>query len=71
MDVKLIRKKWKGIMTDREKFNNQMNYKIVDRCFNMGFGYWQENFRKWDLFTENNIKDNVEADIFGLITNLA
>ena len=38
------RPKWKGTMTDRERFNNQMHYKPVDRCFNMEFGYWEENF---------------------------
>lgn len=58
------RPKWKGTMTDRERFNNQMHYKSVDRCFNMEFGYWKENFEQWPLFTENNITNNKEADIF-------
>ena len=51
-------------MTDRERFNNQMHYRPVDRSFNMEFGYWKENFREWDIFLENRIKENAEADIF-------
>jgi uroporphyrinogen decarboxylase len=34
------RPKWQGTMTDRERFNRQMHYQPVDRCFNMEFGYW-------------------------------
>jgi len=59
-----IRSKWKGTMTDRERFNNQMHYKSIDRCFNMEFGYWDENFEEWDIFVQNDIKNNKEADIF-------
>ena len=51
-------------MTDRERFNRQMHYQSVDRCFNMEFGYWDENFTEWPLFVENNITNNWEADIF-------
>lgn len=51
-------------MTDRERFINQMHYKPVDRCFNMEFGYWDENFELWPLFKNNNIKNNPEADQF-------
>ena len=51
-------------MTDRERFNNQMHYKPVDRCFNMEFGYWKENFKLWSIFVENGITDNSQADIF-------
>jgi len=58
------RPKWKGTMTDRERFNNQMHYKPIDRCFNMEFGYWEENFTKWDIFTENGITNNADADVF-------
>jgi uroporphyrinogen decarboxylase len=58
------RPKWKGTMTDRERFNNQMHYRPVDRCFNMEFGYWEENFHEWSLFTENGITNNGEADRF-------
>ena len=51
-------------MTPRQRFNNQMHYKPVDRCFNMEFGYWNENFQQWPLFLENNITTNEQADIF-------
>jgi len=51
-------------MTDRERFDNQMHYRPVDRCFNMEFGYWNENFRLWDLFADNGIRNNEEADQF-------
>jgi hypothetical protein len=64
MPITPCRPKWKGTMTDRERFNNQMHYKPVDRCFNMEFGYWEENFKEWDLFTKNGITNNWEADQF-------
>jgi hypothetical protein len=64
MDIKPCRPKWKGKMTDRERFNNQMHYKPVDRCFNMEFGYWEENFKEWPIFYKNGIKNNHQADIF-------
>jgi uroporphyrinogen decarboxylase len=51
-------------MTDRERFNRQMHYQSVDRCFNREFGYWKENFTQWDIFADNNIKDTPEADLF-------
>ena len=51
-------------MTARERFLNQLSYKPFDRCFNMEFGYWDENFREWPLFYENGIRNNEEADIF-------
>ncbi|MCP4757817.1 MAG: hypothetical protein GY866_43715 [Proteobacteria bacterium] len=56
--------KWKGTMTDRERFNKQMHFKPVDRSFNMEFGYWDENFQQWPLFVDNGIKNNWEADHF-------
>ena len=59
-----IRPKWKGTMTDRERFNAQMHYQPVDRCFNMEFGYWDENFELWPLFKDHGITNNWEADIF-------
>ena len=59
-----MRKKWKSSITDRERFNRQMHYKSVDRTFNMEFGYWDDNFTQWDLFVNNNIKTNEDADIF-------
>lgn len=64
MGIKPIRNKWKSTMNDRERFNNQMHYKSVDRCFNMEFGYWDENFILWDIFAGNGIKNNEEADLF-------
>ncbi len=58
------REKWKGVMTDRERFNNQMHYKPIDRCFNMEFGYWDENFIEWEEFAANGVKTNEDADVF-------
>ena len=58
------REKWKGTMTDRERFNNQMHYRPIDRSFNMEFGYWKENFTQWDIFVDNGIKDNGQAHHF-------
>jgi hypothetical protein len=51
-------------MTDRERFNNQMHYAPIDRCFNMEFGYWSENFRVWPMFRDNGITSNGQADTF-------
>lgn len=51
-------------MTDRQRFNNQMHHRPVDRCFNMEFGYWDENFDQWDIFVDNGITSNAEADRF-------
>ena len=64
MSIKPCRPKWKGTMTDRERFNAQMHYKPFERCFNMEFGYWDENFKEWSIFVENGITNNWEADIF-------
>lgn len=58
------RPKWKGTLTDRERFNRQMHYQTVDRCFNMEFGYWDENFKIWPIFYDNGITNNDEADIY-------
>ncbi|MDD3925094.1 MAG: uroporphyrinogen decarboxylase family protein [bacterium] len=58
------RPKWKGTMTDRKRFNNQMHYRPVDRCFNMEFGYWIENYSEWSIFTENGITSEAEANAF-------
>jgi uroporphyrinogen decarboxylase len=51
-------------MTDRERFVNQLHHRAVDRCFNMEFGYWQENFSEWQGFIDAGITDNVAADVF-------
>ena len=64
MEIKPNRPKWKGTMTDRERFNNQMHYKPVDRCFNMEFGYWEENYDVWTIFSENGITNESEANAF-------
>ena len=64
MAIKYIRDKWKGTMTDRQRFNNQMHYLPVDRCFNMEFGYWDENFDLWPMFKDNGITNNDQADLF-------
>lgn len=58
------RPKWAGTMTDRERFNNQMHYKPVDRCFNMEFGYWQENYDEWPIFVDNGVANEAEANAF-------
>jgi hypothetical protein len=64
MPITPCRAKWKGTMSDRERFNAQMHYRPVDRCFNMEFGYWDENFKEWDLFVKNGVTNNWEADLF-------
>lgn len=64
MAITPCRPKWRGTMTDRERFNRQMHYQPVDRCFNMEFGYWEENFAEWDIFVENGVRSNSEADRF-------
>jgi uroporphyrinogen decarboxylase len=58
------RPKWKGTLTDRQRFANQMHYEPIDRCFNMEFGYWRENFRQWPIFADNGITDNDAAHRF-------
>ena len=64
MAIQPIRQKWKGTMTDRERFNAQMHYQPFDRSFNMEFGYWDENFTLWEMFRKNGIRNNEEADVF-------
>ncbi len=59
-----IRPKWGGTLTDRERFRRQMHYEPVDRCFNMEFGYWDENFNLWPMFRDNGIQNNAQADLF-------
>ncbi len=63
-EIRPIRRPWAGTMTARERFNRQMHWQSVDRCFNMEFGYWKENFQQWPLFYENGITSNAEADVF-------
>lgn len=64
MPIKPCRSKWKSTMTDRERFNNQMHYKAVDRCFNMEFGYWDENYSEWSIFVDNKITNESEANTY-------
>ena len=64
MSITPCRNKWKSRMTGRERFNNQMHYRPVDRCFNMEFGYWEDNFTRWSIFRDNGITTNEEADVF-------
>lgn len=57
--------KWKNSMTDRERFNNQMHYGSVDRCFNLEmFGFWEENYSLWDVFIDNGIRHGGDAHRF-------
>lgn len=58
------RLKWKSKMTDRERFNSQMHYRPIDRCFNMEFGYWNENYSIWEPFVKNKITSEDEANVF-------
>ena len=71
MAIVPCRPRWKGTLTDRERFNRQMHYQSVDRCFNMEFGYWEENFREWDIFVKNGIRNNGEADQFFAFDRIA
>lgn len=64
MSITPCRPKWKGAMTDRERFISQMHYKPVDRSFNMEFGYWEENYKEWSIFKENKITNEDDANIF-------
>lgn len=64
MEIKPYRPKWKGTMTDRERFNRQMHYQSIDRCFNMEFGYWNENYTTWQIFIDNHITNDAEANAF-------
>lgn len=64
MEKKIVpcRPKWPAKMSDKQRFINQMHYKSVDRCFNMEFGYWDENFTVWQPFIDNSITNNAEAN---------
>ncbi len=62
--ITTCRDHWKGTMTDRERFNAQMHYQPFDRSVNIEFGYWQENYEQWSIFTENGITHEGEANEF-------
>jgi hypothetical protein len=64
MAITPSREKWPATMTDRERFNRQMHYQPIDRCFNMEFGYWQENYSLWSGFVDNHITNEWEANQF-------
>lgn len=64
MSITPLLKPWKGTMTGRQRFLNQMNYKTVDRSFNMEFGYWDENYKQWDIFINNKITNEAQANEF-------
>ncbi len=64
MSISPQRPKWKGSMTDRERFSRQIRGESVDRCFNMEFGYWQENYEQWSGFVANGIRTEAEANLF-------
>ncbi len=64
MTVQPSRARWRGTMTDRARFNAQMHYQPVDRCFNMEFGYWQENYDQWPMFVANGIRKEADANVF-------
>jgi len=64
MNIKQIRSPWKGTITARERFNRQMHGQSFDRCFNMEFGYWEENYREWDIFLEHGITNEAQANVF-------
>lgn len=64
MTITPCRPRWRSEMTDRERFNRQMHYQSVDRCFNMEFGYWDDNFDVWPIFANNGVTNNAEADVF-------
>lgn len=51
-------------MTERERFRRQMHHQPVDRCFNMEFGYWDDNFKLWPMFRDHGITNNNDADVF-------
>ena len=63
-DMTPQREKWQGTMTDRERFTAQMHYRPFDRCMNVEFGYWKENFHEWEIFRQNGIENNHQAGCF-------
>lgn len=60
--MKMLRTPWEGILTPRERFNRQMHFRPVDRCFNMEFGYWDEVFDQWPMFRDNGIPNTPTAN---------
>ena len=64
MSITPCRSPWGGTLSPRERFTRQMHWQPIDRSFNMEFGYWQENYDEWDLFTQNGIKNESQANEF-------
>lgn len=64
MAVTPCRPKWKSTLTDRERFTRQMHHQPADRCYNMEFGYWEENFSQWPIFLNNGVRSNSDANVF-------
>ncbi len=62
--IQPFRPKWRGTLTERERFRRQMHHESVDRCFNMEFGYWDDNFKLWPMFRDHGITNNNDADVF-------
>ncbi len=63
-EIRPVRAPWKqGTMNGRERFSRQMHFKSVDRSFNMEFGYWDELFGLWQVFRDNHVTCNEEADV--------
>ena len=48
-------------MTNRERFLNHMNFKPVDRCFNMETGFWGDVFTEWPVFAAAGVRNNADA----------
>ncbi len=48
-------------MNDRERFNNQMHYRPVDRCPIWDFGFWTETIEVWEHF---GLPEGVNTDEF-------
>lgn len=65
MPITPLLQPWPGTMTGRERFRRQMHFEPFDRTFNMEFGYWDENFTQWPLFTDNGILKLPCTSIFG------
>ncbi len=61
MEPTPVRDAWPAEMTDRQRFVRQMNHQPVDRCVNMEFGYWQENFSTWPVFVDRGVTTNDQA----------
>ncbi|MBN1346647.1 MAG: hypothetical protein JXQ73_28410 [Phycisphaerae bacterium] len=48
-------------MNDRERFNNQMHYRPVDRCPIWDFGFWTDTIKAWERY---GLPEGVNTDEF-------